>query len=144
MAFLRGEFERKRGHAPVRTILARASGVVRTAKPILMMSPLTVAQFLANPHHATQPGYPLFDLLVMDEASQIEPVDALGAIARARQFVVVGDDRQMPPTRFFQRVTNDEGEEAATEAGPAASDAPEWRATLPPSGSPWRTIPTDR
>jgi hypothetical protein len=113
LAFLRGEFERKRGHAPVRTLLSRAAPLIRKAKPVFMMSPLSVAQFLANPHHATQPGFPEFDLLVMDEASQIEPVDALGAIARAKQMVVVGDDRQMPPTRFFQRMTED------------AEDAPE-------------------
>ncbi|MFN3449692.1 MAG: AAA domain-containing protein, partial [Roseococcus sp.] len=113
LAFLRGEFERKRGHAPVRAILSRAAPLIRKAKPVFMMSPLSVAQFLANPHHATQPGFPEFDLLVMDEASQIEPVDALGAIARAKQVVVVGDDRQMPPTRFFQRMTED------------AEDAPE-------------------
>jgi len=110
LAFLRGEFERKRGHAPVRVLLARAAPLIRQAKPILMMSPLSVAQFLGNPHHATLPGFPEFDLVVMDEASQIEPVDALGAIARARQVVVVGDDRQMPPTRFFQRMTEDDEE----------------------------------
>ncbi len=114
LAFLRGEFERKRGHAPLRTLLSRAAPLIRKAKPILMLSPLSVAQFLANPHHATQAGFPVFDLLVMDEASQIEPVDALGAIARARQIVVVGDDKQMPPTRFFQRMT-EESEDAPAE-----------------------------
>lgn len=113
LAFLRGEFERKRGHAPLRTLLSRAAPLIRKAKPILMLSPLSVAQFLANPHHATQPGFPIFDLLVMDEASQIEPVDALGAIARAKQIVVVGDDKQMPPTRFFQRMTEDNDETPA-------------------------------
>ncbi|UPY37633.1 DUF4011 domain-containing protein [Sediminicoccus sp. KRV36] len=107
LAFLRGEFERKRGHASLRMLLSRAAPLIRKAKPILMLSPLSLAQFLANPHHATQPGFPVFDLLVMDEASQIEPVDALGAIARANQIVVVGDDKQMPPTRFFQRMTED-------------------------------------
>ncbi len=115
LAFLRGEFERKRGHAPLRALLSRAAPLIRKAKPILMLSPLSVAQFLANPHHATQPGFPIFDLLVMDEASQIEPVDALGAIARARQVVVVGDDKQMPPTRFFQRMTEEVEEDAQTE-----------------------------
>ncbi|MBX9749742.1 MAG: hypothetical protein K5Q68_09030, partial [Roseococcus sp.] len=115
LAFLRGEFERKRGHAALRTLLSRAAPLIRKAKPILMLSPLSVAQFLANPHHATQPGFPLFDLLVMDEASQIEPVDALGAIARARQIVVVGDDKQMPPTRFFQRMTEESEDASADE-----------------------------
>ncbi|MCW8087901.1 DUF4011 domain-containing protein [Sabulicella glaciei] len=125
MGFLRGEMERRRGHAPVRTLLARGSAALRMLKPVLMMSPLSVARFLANPHHATQPGFPLFDLVVMDEASQIEPVDALGAIARGRHFAVVGDDRQMPPTRFFRRVTEEEDEAEAEEdeaEGPAARD----------------------
>ncbi|MDB5380069.1 MAG: hypothetical protein JWR00_4515, partial [Rubritepida sp.] len=116
LAFLRGEFERKRGHAPIRTLMTRAAPLIRKAKPIFMLSPLTVAQFLANPHHATLPGFPVFDLMVMDEASQIEPVDAMGAIARANQVVVVGDDKQMPPTRFFQRMTEDDGEDAPDEA----------------------------
>ncbi|HEY8063737.1 MAG TPA: AAA domain-containing protein [Methylosinus sp.] len=41
----------------------------------------------------------------MDEASQIQPVDALGAIARAKQVVVVGDPKQLPPTAFFSKMT---------------------------------------
>lgn len=123
MGFLRGEFERRRGHAPVRSLLLRGAEVIRTAKPVFMMSPLAVAQHLASPHHATLPGFPLFDLLVMDEASQIEPVDAFGAVARARQVVVVGDDRQMPPTRFFQRLTeNDEETEEEAPDAVAARD----------------------
>ena len=111
MTVLRGEMEKKRGHLPVRELLLRASQAVQKAKPIFMMSPLSVAQFLAPPH-GLKPGLS-FDLLVIDEASQVEPVDALGAIARCRQVVVVGDDKQMPPTRFFQRMTGEEGEETA-------------------------------
>jgi hypothetical protein len=114
MAVLRGEMEKKRGHLPVRELLLRASQAVQKAKPIFMMSPLSVAQFLAPPH-GLKPGLS-FDLLVIDEASQVEPVDALGAIARCRQVVVVGDDKQMPPTRFFQRMTGEEGDEAAEDA----------------------------
>ncbi|MDO9501339.1 AAA domain-containing protein, partial [Falsiroseomonas sp.] len=113
---LLGEFEKKRGHLPVRELLLRAGSAVQAAKPVFLMSPLSVAQMLAPPH-GLRPGL-TFDLLVMDEASQIEPVDALGAIARSRQVVVVGDDRQMPPTRFFQRMTSEEEmpeEEDATE-----------------------------
>ncbi|HEY4251903.1 MAG TPA: DUF4011 domain-containing protein [Roseomonas sp.] len=117
MDVLRGEMEKKRGHLPVRELLLRAARSVQAAKPIFMMSPLSVAQFLAPPH-GLKPGLS-FDLLVMDEASQIEPVDALGAIARARQVVVVGDDRQMPPTRFFQRMTGEDDD-----AAPEAEDAP--------------------
>jgi len=59
-----------------------------------MMTPLAVAQFLA-------PGAITFDLVIMDEASQINPEDAWGAIARGKQLVVVGDQKQMPPSDFF-------------------------------------------
>jgi DNA polymerase III delta prime subunit len=107
---IRGEMEKKRGHLPVRALLDRAGAAVQAIKPVFMMSPLSVAQFLAPPH-GLRPGL-TFDLLVVDEASQIEPVDALGAIARCRQVVVVGDDRQMPPTRFFQRMTSEEEDPA--------------------------------
>lgn len=72
---------------------------MRALKPVFMMSPLSVAQFLV-------PGAMEFDLLVMDEASQIQPVDALGAIARAKQVVVVGDPKQLPPTAFFAKMTS--------------------------------------
>jgi hypothetical protein len=117
---LKGEFEKKRGHMPVRTLLDRAGRAIQAAKPVFMMSPLSVAQFLAPPH-GLRPGL-TFDLLVIDEASQIEPVDALGAIARCRQVVVVGDDRQMPPTRFFQRMTSeDDGAEEEFAQGPVAA-----------------------
>ena len=113
-AVLRGEWEKKRGHLPVREILRRAGDAIVLAKPIVMASPLSVAQFL--------PQDARFDLLVMDEASQVEPVDALGAIARCGQLVVVGDDRQMPPTRFFQRMTDDGDVPEETGDGPAARE----------------------
>ena len=95
--------QRKRGHMPVRRLLKNAGPVVQAIKPVFMMSPLSVAQFL-------EPGALEFDLLVVDEASQVQPVDALGAIARCRQMVVVGDSRQLPPTRFFARMTTDSTE----------------------------------
>jgi very-short-patch-repair endonuclease len=72
------------------------------------MSPISVAQFL-------EPGLHEFDLLVIDEASQVRPEDALGAIARARQIVVVGDQKQLPPTSFFDRLLGDGDEDEADE-----------------------------
>ncbi|MGG5810270.1 AAA domain-containing protein, partial [Falsiroseomonas sp. CW058] len=125
---IRGEMEKKRGHLPVRELLTRAGPAVQAAKPVFMMSPLSVAQFLAPPH-GLRPGL-TFDLLVIDEASQVEPVDALGAIARCRQVVVVGDDRQMPPTRFFQRMTTEEGEEAPEDRADAPVAAREVESIL--------------
>jgi len=103
VGIVRSEIERKRGHRSVRKLLRDAGSVVQAIKPVFMMSPLSVAQFL-------EPGAVEFDLLVIDEASQVEPVDALGAIARSRQVVVVGDTRQLPPTGFFSRLTTNETE----------------------------------
>ncbi len=96
---VKSEMERKRGHRTVRRLLKDAGSVVQAIKPVFMMSPLSVAQFL-------EPGAVEFDLLVIDEASQVQPVDALGAIARCKQIVVVGDSKQLPPTRFFSRITS--------------------------------------
>lgn len=96
---LRAEIQKRRGHMPIRKLIERAGPAVQALKPVFMMSPLSVAQFLV-------PGIFDFDLLVMDEASQIQPVDALGAIARAKQVVVVGDPKQLPPTAFFSKMTS--------------------------------------
>jgi hypothetical protein len=95
---LRTEIQKKRGHMPIRKLMEKAGPAIQALKPVFMMSPLSVAQFLA-------PGAFEFDLLVMDEASQIQPVDALGAVARAKQVVVVGDPKQLPPTAFFSKMT---------------------------------------
>src|SRR5205807_5609219 len=75
-------------------LFAEASHVVQALKPCMLMSPLSVAQFL-NPERLR------FDIVLFDEASQICPEDAVGAIMRAQQIIVVGDDKQLPPTRFF-------------------------------------------
>lgn len=112
LGILNGEFAKKRNHLPLRQLLKRTGPAIQALKPVFMMSPLSVAQFL-------EPGSIQFDLLVMDEASQVEPVDALGSIARAKQVVVVGDTCQLPPTRFFSRMTanvndDDDGDENTT------------------------------
>ncbi|MEM9740055.1 MAG: DUF3320 domain-containing protein [Pseudomonadota bacterium] len=109
MAFIRGEIGKKRAHKPIRKLIRAAGQAVQKIKPVFLMSPISVAQFLP-------PGAVQFDLLVIDEASQVRPEDALGAIARCEQIVVVGDQKQLPPTSFFDRMTgnleeNDEGEE---------------------------------
>jgi hypothetical protein len=115
MSIIRGELAKKRGHLPIRTLIARAPNAIQAIKPVFMMSPLAVAEFLA-------PGAIAFDLLVIDEASQVEPADAFGAIARSRAMVIVGDDRQMPPTRFFARMTGEEDEEEEASEEVQAND----------------------
>ena len=94
------EIQKKRRHKPLRRLLQEAGTAVQRIKPVFMMSPMSVAQYLA-------PGSVEFDLLLIDEASQVRPVEALGAIARSRQMVVVGDKRQLPPTRFFDTLVDD-------------------------------------
>ena len=111
LGVLNGEIAKKRNHLPIRQLLERAGPVIQQIKPIFLMSPLSVAQFL-------KPGAIAFDLLVVDEASQIEPVDALGAVARCRQMVVVGDERQLPPTRFFAKLTGNDDDDGDDEDQP--------------------------
>jgi hypothetical protein len=116
LGVLRGEIARKRGHMPIRKLMQQAAPAVQALKPVFMMSPLSVAQYL-------EPGALTFDLLVMDEASQIQPVDALGAIARCRQVVVVGDPKQLPPTAFFSKmVGNADGEDEEEDGGTRVAD----------------------
>jgi len=101
LAVLRREFEKKTRHLPIRQLLTKAGNAVKAIKPVFLMSPLSVAAYLA-------PGQIQFDLVIFDEASQVKPVDALGAILRGKQVVVVGDSRQLPPSDFFARMTEDD------------------------------------
>lgn len=75
-----------------------------------MMSPLSVAQFLPSDFRG-------FDLVVFDEASQMTTWDSVGAIARGKNVIVVGDPKQMPPTNFFSAAaSNDDAEEEDLES----------------------------
>ena len=82
----------------IRRILKESKNLITAVKPCFMMSPLSVAKFLP----ATE-FIEYFDIVVFDEASQIPPEDAIGAILRAKQLVVVGDEKQLPPTKFFSK-----------------------------------------
>ncbi len=110
MALLRHEMQKQRRHVPIRKLVHRAGNALIGLKPCFMMGPLSVAQYL-------EPGKMSFDVVIMDEASQMRPEDALGAIARGQQLIVVGDPKQLPPTSFFDRLNqssdadDDEGEE---------------------------------
>jgi very-short-patch-repair endonuclease/DNA polymerase III delta prime subunit len=103
LALVLHEISKQKQHIPIRQLMLRAGEAIQALKPCFMMSPMSVAQFLA-------PGRVHFDLVVMDEASQLRPEEALGAIARGAQLVVVGDPKQLPPTSFFQRTLDDEDE----------------------------------
>lgn len=100
MVLLNQQMPLQRPRMPVRKILTRAGRAIQALKPCFMMGPQAVAQYLA-------PGGIKFDLVIMDEASQLKPEEAIGSIARGGQLVVVGDPKQLPPTSFFSRMTQD-------------------------------------
>jgi very-short-patch-repair endonuclease/polyhydroxyalkanoate synthesis regulator phasin len=115
LGLLRKEIAKKSRRLPLRKLLAQTGTAIQAIKPVFMMSPLSIATFL-------QQGGLDFDLVVFDEASQVRPVDAFGAILRGRQTVVVGDEKQLPPTTFFDAMTSegasgDEDEEEPMSAG---------------------------
>ncbi len=106
---LRREMQKQRRHLPIRQLVQSLPTLLPRIKPCLLMSPLSVAQYL-------DAGYAPFDLVVFDEASQITVWDAVGSIARGRQLVVVGDPKQLPPTSFFSRTQDDAADGSAADA----------------------------
>ena len=116
LSFLRHQLTLQRGLAPLRITLKRSLPAVRAIKPVFMMSPLSVAQLL-------DAGYPPFDLVIFDEASQLPTEDAVGAIARGKQLVVVGDPKQLPPTNFFSVMSGTVSEETDEDGIPLFQDS---------------------
>lgn len=112
-SILSGEFTRKRGHLPLRKLLAKTGGLIKQIKPCFMMSPLSIAQYLDPTQSKLQ-----FDVVIFDEASQVKPEDALGAFLRGKTAVVMGDTNQLPPTSFFDQMlfSEEETEEVAKAA----------------------------
>ena len=97
IGFLQTQIYRKRGHASIRQLLTKAMKPIQQIKPCFMMSPPSIAQFL-------DPCLIKFDIVIFDEASQVKPAEALGAILRGKQVAVIGDSRQLPPTSFFDKI----------------------------------------
>ncbi|KRF43044.1 DNA helicase [Terrabacter sp. Soil811] len=104
-ALVRAEAGKARRHKPLRDLMPQASSTLTAIKPCWAMSPLVVA--------STLPPGRWFDVVIFDEASQVQPAQAISAISRARQVVVAGDERQLPPTNFFTVVSDDESDAAA-------------------------------
>ncbi len=100
------ELAKNRSRLSVRELMSEAGGEIAALTPCFLMSPISVAQYLT-------PDQSSFDLVIFDEASQIPVWDAVGALGRANQAVIVGDPNQLPPTAFFQRGDTDEDAEDA-------------------------------
>ena len=107
-ALIKNEISKQSRLAPLRSLLQRSGNALQSLHPCWMMSPASVAQFI--PSNSIR-----FDLVVIDEASQMRPEEALGVITRGKQLVVVGDPKQLPPTNFFSSTagaTGDDDEES--------------------------------
>jgi very-short-patch-repair endonuclease len=107
-AVLKHQLQLKQRHKPIRQLAIEMGDAFTRLAPCMLMSPLSIAQYLP-------PDQALFDLVIFDEASQITPWDAIGAMARGRQVVIAGDPRQMPPTSFFARSANTTDSDTDTE-----------------------------
>ncbi|MDO9273338.1 MAG: DUF4011 domain-containing protein [Rugosibacter sp.] len=118
-ALLSNEISKQKRHIPIRQLINRAGKALISLKPCFMMGPLSAAQYLEAGKHK-------FDIVVMDEASQLKPEEALGAIARGNQLIVVGDPKQLPPTSFFDKITTegtgDPDEDSAVEEAESILD----------------------
>ena len=99
---LRHQLGLQRPSMSIRSLLASMPETFSKLAPCVLMSPLSIAQYLPT-------GQATFDVVIFDEASQITTWDAIGAIARGRQTIIVGDPKQLPPTNFFGRT--DDGDD---------------------------------
>lgn len=85
--------ELKRKHMSVRALIEATGDLALRLRPCFLMNPLTVSQML--------PQSVQFDAVIFDEASQVRPADAINALSRAKQLIVAGDQKQLPPMSFF-------------------------------------------
>lgn len=92
----------------IRRLFEQIPHLLRRLTPCMLMSPLSVAQYL-------DPMGGKFDLVVFDEASQVPTSEAVGALARGEQAIIVGDPKQLPPTSFFAKASPADGEEEIVE-----------------------------
>jgi len=109
LGVLRHQIHLQRRHMPVRSLFKSIPTILPRLKPCLLMSPISVAQYL-------DPDIHRFDLVIFDEASQIPVSDAIGVIARGNSAIIVGDPKQLPPTSLFQRMNESDGDDFRTSA----------------------------
>ena len=94
IALLRREMAKQRKLMPTRLLIANLPNLLSALKPCVMMSPLSISTYLGSSNFE-------FDVVIFDEASQVRTEDAIGAIFRAKQVIIAGDSKQLPPTDFF-------------------------------------------
>lgn len=87
------EANKIRKQKPIRMLLNEIYDLALSIKPVFLMSPLSVSTYLTEDNE--------FDCVIFDEASQIFASDAFLSIYRAKQCIIIGDSKQMPPSNFF-------------------------------------------
>ena len=95
LALIEHLIAKPKARVTVRDLITRASEALIEMSPCVMASPTTVAQYFKKEAN-------LFDVVIIDEASQIKPQDCISTIARCRQSIIVGDPNQMPPSTWMQ------------------------------------------
>ena len=101
IGILKRELNKQRRLMPLRKLFMTIPNLITSLRPCFMMSPLSVSVFLEAQSYN-------FDMVIFDEASQVHTEDAIGAIMRGKQVIIVGDTKQLPPTNFFATSLNDE------------------------------------
>ncbi|MEX2439725.1 MAG: AAA domain-containing protein [Actinomycetota bacterium] len=109
-SLIQAQAKLKQRHLPPRDLFQAAPHVLTALKPCWAMSPLVVSQVLPS-------SEPFFDVVIFDEASQITPSDAVSSLIRARQAVVAGDPKQLPPTAFFHTLSDEFDETSSLDDG---------------------------
>ncbi|WP_191090650.1 DUF4011 domain-containing protein [Niallia endozanthoxylica] len=94
---LERELQKNRSHKPIRLLFSEIPNLVQHLKPCMMMSPLSVSEFIDVERMQ-------FDVVIFDEASQVRSEDAIGSILRGKQLIVAGDRKQLPPSSFFSGI----------------------------------------
>ena len=123
LGILLREASRRRPRMPLRQLFRKIPRILQRLKPCVMMSPLAVSTFLDSPELE-------FDIVIFDEASQVRPYDAVGAIYRGKQLLVAGDQKQLPPTRFFDTLDTDRDRDDDDEDGDDAGSMSDFESIL--------------
>ena len=116
IGILKRELNKQRRLMPLRKLFMAIPNLITSLRPCFMMSPLSVSVFLEAQSYD-------FDLVIFDEASQVHTEDAIGAIMRGKQVIIVGDTQQLPPTNFFASSLNDEDFDSEEDDDSKSNDA---------------------
>lgn len=101
---LRKELNKKRKIKPVRKLFEEYSSQLLRIAPCWLASPETASKIFPLQRN-------LFDLVIIDEASQLAIERALPVLYRANHVVIAGDEKQLPPFDLFQIREDDSNEE---------------------------------